>query len=325
MKLIITSFLVLLFGILMSQNVSFSQSKKKQIEVLNFKIDSVNQVIAKERNTQKTSIATLEIQESKSKQKVDSLTKAINTIEKQISTKQNDKLNYELEISGLKTEIAKMRDSLKRLSPIKSNSKTNIKTVKIGTQTWMAEDLALTKYNNGDNIPEAKNEAQWNQYGKSRKGCFARLNNGTVLYNGYALKDSRGLVPDGFKIPSNDDFKILVDFLGGGDSQSGIATLAMATYPIFVEEWVGDEETGGLEQVEIASNGKSNFNAKMGGFIYDNGTNFQSDWNNCNFWWTSTPFEANQYAFDIGYCSQDIGGIMSYSLAYGFALRCIKD
>jgi uncharacterized protein (TIGR02145 family) len=131
-------------------------------------------------------------------------------------------------------------------------------------------------------------------------------------------------VPDGFKIPSNDDFKILADFLGGGDSQSGIATLAMATYPIFVEEWVGDEETGGLEPVEIASNGKSNFNAKMGGFIYDNGTNFQSDWNNCNFWWTSTPFEDKLYAFDIGQCSQDVGLNMYYPLAFGFAVRCIK-
>ncbi len=62
--------------------------------------------------------------------------------------------------------------------------------------------------------------------------------------------------------------------------------IAMVTYPIFVEKWVGDEEMGGLESVEIASNGKSNFIAKMGGFIYDNGTNFQSEWNNSNFWWT---------------------------------------
>lgn len=308
----------------MFQNASFSQSKKKQIEALNLKIDSMNQVLIKERNAQKTSIGSLEIQESKSKQKVDSLTKEINSVENQINSQQNNNQIIESEISRLKKEIDLKKDSLKRLLPIKNNTEISFKTVKIGNQTWMTEDLSITKYNNGDNIPEALNENQWNQYGKSRKGCFARLNNGTLLYNGYALKDSRGLVPDGFKIPSNDDFKILADFLGGGDSQSGIATLAMATYPIFVEEWVGDEVTGGLEPVEIASNGKSNFNAKMGGFIYDNGTNFQSDWNNCNFWWTSTPFEDKLYAFDIGQCSQDLGLNMYYPLAFGFAVRCIR-
>lgn len=111
-KLIVSSCNVLLFGVIMFQNVSFSQSKKKQIEALNSKIDSVNQVIAKERNTQKISIGSLESQEFKSKQKVDSLTKEVKSIEQEISKKQNDKLNNELEISRLKKEINKLRDSL---------------------------------------------------------------------------------------------------------------------------------------------------------------------------------------------------------------------
>ena len=69
-------------GFLSVQSVVFSQSKMKPIEVLNFKIDSVNKVIAKERNTQKTTISSYETQESKSNQKVDSLNNEIITITK---------------------------------------------------------------------------------------------------------------------------------------------------------------------------------------------------------------------------------------------------
>jgi peptidoglycan hydrolase CwlO-like protein len=104
-KLIILTFLTALFGVVMIQNTSFSQSKKKQIEALNFEIDSVNQVIAKERNAQKNVIGSLEIQESKSKQKVDSLTNEIKTIENQISSQQKKKQKKELEIWEIKNEI----------------------------------------------------------------------------------------------------------------------------------------------------------------------------------------------------------------------------
>lgn len=317
--------LVLVLGLILFHQFNFySQSKKKQIEFLNFKIDSVFQKLNNDRKIHEDEINN-SINKNKELETIELSNREILNqlaIENNKSNSQLNDLKAENEL--FKKEIEKLQDSLTRLTENENKTKINFKSVKIGTQTWMAEDLAITKYNNGDNIPEAKNETQWNQFGKSKKGCFARINNGTVLYNGYALYDRRGLMPDGFRMPTIDDFKILVDFLGGGDSQSGIATLAMATYPIFVEEWVGDEETGGLDFVEIATNGSSNFNAKLGGFIYDNGTNFQSDWNYCNFWWTSTPFEDKYYAFDIGYCSQDIGGNMSYSLAYGFAVRCIK-
>ena len=126
-KLIITSLVGFVFGLIMSQNVSYSQSKKKQIEVLNFKIDSVNQVIAKERNAQKTTIGFLEIQESKSKQKVDSLSKEINSIENQINAKQIDKQIIESDFLVLKKNIDKQRDSLSNISTKKEKENTEIK------------------------------------------------------------------------------------------------------------------------------------------------------------------------------------------------------
>ena len=198
-----------------------------------------------------------------------------------------------------------------------------VTTIKIGNQEWMTEDIKTITYNNGDPVSEAKTEKQWKTYGENKTGCYRLLKNGAYVYNGFAIKDIRGLVPEGFEIPSFEKFKQLFTFLGGGDSQSGKATKSMATYPLFIEDWVGDQETGGLETVEVASNGSSGFNAKNGGFVYDHGA-LDSE-GSCSFWWTSSSEQSNIIVVDIGHCSQDLGGGKgSYPLNYGFSLRAIK-
>ena len=199
----------------------------------------------------------------------------------------------------------------------------SVPTIKIGQQEWMANDINTTTYNNGDPINEAKSETKWKDLSNKKLGCYRKLSNGTYVYNGYAIKDERGIVPTGFLIPNYDQFNKLMSFLGGGDSQSGKATKSLATYSIFIEDWVGDQETGGLESVEIKSNGSSGFKAKNGGYVYDNGA--LDTEGNCSYWWTSSSEGANKIAVDIGYCSQDLGGGKgSYPLTYGFAVRAIK-
>ena len=202
------------------------------------------------------------------------------------------------------------------------------KTVVIGTQTWMAEDIKVIKYNNGDPIFHAKSEEEWNYYGNKQIGCFYKLNNGTIFYNGYVLNDPRGILPFGYKLPSYSDFEQLFEYLGGGSSMNGTSTLSLVLYPIYIEEWVGDQENGGLEMVEVQTNGNSGFNAEMGGYIYENGSNleyFTMDAKNCSYWWTSSLENDKRIGVDIGYCSQDLGGgKVTYSLAFGLAVRANK-
>ena len=114
-KLIISSLVVFVFGLIMSQNLSYSQSKKKQIESLNFKIDSLSQVIFKERNAQKNTLSSLEIKESKSKQKVDSLNNDIKKNENQVVSKIKEKQKNRQEILRLSNEIDVKKDSLEAL------------------------------------------------------------------------------------------------------------------------------------------------------------------------------------------------------------------
>ena len=203
-----------------------------------------------------------------------------------------------------------------------SEPSVSVPTIKIGEQEWMTVDISSSNYNNGDPITEARSEKQWEDYGNKKTGCYRRLSNGTYVYNAFAVNDKRGIVPTGFIVPTYDQFNQLIKLLGGGDATSGKATKSMATYPIYIEDWVGDQETGGLELVEIKTNGSSKFNAKKGGFVYDFGTTEEG---NCSYWWTASSEGTNMIVVDIGYCSQDLGGGKgSYAKTYGFAVRGLK-
>lgn len=198
-----------------------------------------------------------------------------------------------------------------------------VPTVKIGRQEWMAADLDVRTYNNGDRILEARTDEAWERYGQQMEGCYRVLPNGTFVYSGYAITDSRGILPDGFQVPSHDDFKALFRYLGGGDTRSGKATQAMTTYTVFLDEWEGDADTGGLTTVEVPCHGRSGFNARLGGFVYDNGSNGYTG--NCSYWWSSTISGEALLGVDIGYCSSDVGsGWGHYTPGYGLAVRGIR-
>jgi len=89
----------------------------------------------------------------------------------------------------------------------------NFQTLKIGHQEWMINNLNLTHYNNGDLIPNVQDHYEWCN---TSSGAWCYLDNNEEndsnygkLYNYYAITDSRGLIPDGFKLPDQTDFEIL--------------------------------------------------------------------------------------------------------------------
>jgi uncharacterized protein (TIGR02145 family) len=337
----------LTFILLLQSSISFSQSKKEQIEILNIRVDSLSKLIASERI----------INEEKSKETIELNTK-LSGLDQNIKILKNElsKLNSDLEksytdskslnqqllnnqkiIIELQNQLTLKTDSLNtlkinlenynRIDNIKNNNilvpKVPISTIKIGQQEWMSEDINTTTYNNGDLINEAKSEELWRDYSNKRLGCYRKLSNGTYIYNGFAVYDQRGIVPSGFAIPTYIQFNKLITILGGGDSKEGKATKSLATYSIYMEDFVGDQETGGLEPVEIKTNGNSGFKAKEGGFVYNHGA--IGNEGSCSYWWTSTSEGQDKIIVDIGYCSQDLGGGKGvYPATFGFAVRAIK-
>ena len=95
----------------------------------------------------------------------------------------------------------------------------SIKEVKIGEQIWMSENLNVDHFGNGDSIPEVNDPDEW---AKLTTGAWCYYENDPEngkkygkLYNWYAVNDPRGIAPEGWHIPTDEEFYELfeaVDF-----------------------------------------------------------------------------------------------------------------
>ena len=96
------------------------------------------------------------------------------------------------------------------------------KEVKIGNQIWTSRNLDVSSFSNGDPIPEAKTEEEWRAASSNQTPAWCYLENNPAngkkygkLYNWYAVHDPRGLAPKGWHIPNNEEWSILIEYLGG--------------------------------------------------------------------------------------------------------------
>jgi uncharacterized protein (TIGR02145 family) len=100
------------------------------------------------------------------------------------------------------------------LSDIDGN---NYKTIQIGTQTWMAENLKTTKYNDGTAIPNVTGQDEWSRLTTGAYCWYinqaAYKNIYGAMYNGYAVKTGK-LCPKGWHVPSDAEWTILTDYTG---------------------------------------------------------------------------------------------------------------
>lgn len=100
-------------------------------------------------------------------------------------------------------------------------SYSNAQTVTIGSQIWMTKNLDVANFRNGDPIPEAKTDAEWEAAGENEQPAWCYYDNDTAngtkygkLYNWYAVNDPRGLAPTGYHIPTDAEWTKLSDYLG---------------------------------------------------------------------------------------------------------------
>ena len=98
------------------------------------------------------------------------------------------------------------------------------KTAKIGNQWWMAENLRVTHYRNGDKIPNLSGDEEWD----NANGAYCCYNNDSaniakygMLYNWFAVADSRNIAPEGWHVPTDEEWQVLVDYLGGAALAGG--------------------------------------------------------------------------------------------------------
>jgi uncharacterized protein (TIGR02145 family) len=106
-----------------------------------------------------------------------------------------------------------------------TSSSNDSNSIQIGTQLWSTQNLNVSKYRNGDEIPQVQDATEWAALQTGAWCYYENIDdNGPKygkLYNWYALNDPRGLAPEGFLIPSDEDWVTLINYLGGESVAGG--------------------------------------------------------------------------------------------------------
>jgi len=196
-------------------------------------------------------------------------------------------------------------------------------TVQIGDQCWMAENLKVTRYRNGDPIPNVTDITEWT--GLST-GAYCNYNNnsGNVatygrLYNWYAVDDSRNIAPAGWHVPTDAEWRQLEMYLGMSQSQADSTG------------WRGTDEGGKMKETgtshwyspNTGATNESGFSALPGGNRSYNGY-FYTLGIYASFW-SSTEYNSS-IAWDriLDFISAQVERDY-YSKQNGFSLRCLRD
>jgi uncharacterized protein (TIGR02145 family) len=188
----------------------------------------------------------------------------------------------------------------------------NIDTVIIGAQEWTTKNLDVSNYRNGDIIPEVKDPNKW---AKLTTGAWCYYNNQTKngaiygkLYNWYAVNDTRGLAPEGFHIPSDDEWSTLTTYLGGESIAGGkMKVLNMSTW----------------KMPNKNANNSSGFLSFPGGYRNQEGTFYGIDEE--SDWWSSTEVSLELAWTRYLYYLFGTAFKFKYNKLDGISVRCIRD
>ena len=202
-------------------------------------------------------------------------------------------------------------------------------TVKIGTQTWMVENLKTTKYRNGDSIPNVTVAAIWENL---TSGGYCNYNNETYygskygcLYNWYAVSDSRNLAPVGWHVATDADWTILQDYLiaNGYNYDGSIVGNKIAKSLAANTDWYTGGTTVGSIGNDLSKNNKTGFTALPSGYRIDNGSFVNMTFH--AFWWTTTESSSTNAVYIYLHFSDPSLTIYPSSKKWGRSVRCVKD
>jgi uncharacterized protein (TIGR02145 family) len=185
------------------------------------------------------------------------------------------------------------------------------KTIVIGTQEWMAENLKTTTFRNGETIPNVTSSFQWSS---TALAAWCYYNNDSQyncpygkLYNWYAVADPRGLCPTGWHVPTDAEWTTLTTLLGESVAGGKLKSTG-------VQYWVS---------LNIGATNESGFSGLPGGSRGDCGVNCTIGYN--GYWWSSSErLTYDAWFRNLFYNSGDVSRNANIKSG-GFSVRCLRD
>jgi uncharacterized protein (TIGR02145 family) len=184
-------------------------------------------------------------------------------------------------------------------------------TVFIGNQVWMGENLMTTMLNNGVPVDFAPDKATWENL-TNPAYCWYDNNSANkttygALYNWSAVNSGK-LCPAGWHVPTEDEWTVLNDYLGGSSVSGGKLKESGTVH------WTAPNTGAGNE---------SGFKALPGGMRGSSGEFMNMTKN--GYWWSSTEFSTQDaWRYSLDYLSSGLSGTNDLK-KYGLSVRCLKD
>ncbi|NND05901.1 MAG: hypothetical protein HKN87_05935 [Saprospiraceae bacterium] len=196
------------------------------------------------------------------------------------------------------------------------------RTITIGSQEWMAENLRTTHYADGTIIPQVNNNGTWAAANYGAWCWYDTSSNYELpygkLYNWYAVNDGRGLCPNGWHMPSDAEWTTLIDFL----DPEVVDPDAIGTQSSVAGGKMKESGTAHWNSPNTAATNESGFSGLPGGFRFNDGSYITLG--NDGYWWSSTESGANAWFRVLFYSSVDVSR-SNNDKRLGFSVRCLRD
>ena len=186
-------------------------------------------------------------------------------------------------------------------------------TIQIGGQLWMAENLKVTHYNDGSEITHIINSDYWGSYVEGQYGVYDNdPSNADIygnLYNFAAVDDDRGVCPDGWHVPTDAEYTVLTDYLGGTSVAGG------KMKETGLDHW-NSPNTGATNEsgfTGLPAGYRSSTNGAYGN-MGNYGYFWSSSEGNSDYAWSRRLYSNYSYVYRYSNYEQN-----------GFSIRCLRD
>jgi uncharacterized protein (TIGR02145 family) len=201
------------------------------------------------------------------------------------------------------------------------------KTIIIGTQEWMAENLNTSIYRNGDAISTNLGNPQWIS---TVSGAWAYYNDDVSnacpygkLYNWASVLDSRNICPAGWHVPSDGEWSTVINVLdpiaNGGVNSPNVVGIAMKSSGSLQ----GGNGYWNISGSNITGENSCGFSGLPGGYRGNDGNYYFLDYH--GYWWSSTSYSNDSAWFRS--LSHNLNNVdrSNIDVHVGFSVRCLRD